>query len=231
MRVHVLQHVPFEDIGSMAEWFRQRGAQLSYTRFYEADAQLPEPAGFDLIVAMGGPMSVNDEAALPWLVAEKAFLRAAIASEVAVLGVCLGAQLIASALGARVQPNDEVEVGWFPVWRADALDEACFVFPPRVELLHWHGETFALPAGATLLASSAACRNQAFQLGRRVIGLQCHPEMTPEIVSDLLAEFGAELQPGRWVQGAAELAAVPAERYRAAQELMSDVLAYLLAKQ
>src|SRR6218665_308013 len=121
---------PFEDIGSMAEWFRQRGAQLSYTRFFEADAQLPELAGFDLIIAMGGPMSVNDEATLPWLVAEKAFLRRAIANEVAVLGVCLGAQLIASALGARVQPNDEVEVGWFPVWRADAPDEACFVFPP-----------------------------------------------------------------------------------------------------
>lgn len=230
MRVHVLQHVPFEGIGSMAEWFRQRGAQLSYTRFFEADAQLPELAGFDLIIAMGGPMSVNDEATLPWLVAEKAFLRRAIANEVAVLGVCLGAQLIASALGARVQPNDEVEIGWFPVWRADAVDEACFTFPPRVELLHWHGETFALPADATLLASSEACRNQAFQIGRRVIGLQCHPEMTPEIVSDLLDEFGADLQPGRWVQTTAQLAATPAERYRVAQGLMSDVLTYLLAK-
>lgn len=230
MRIHVLQHVPFEDIGSMAEWFRQRGAQLSYTRFYEADAQLPELVGIDLIIAMGGPMSVNDESTLPWLVTEKAFLREAIANEVAVLGVCLGAQLIASALGAQVQPNAEVEVGWFPVWRADMVGEECFTFPPRIELLHWHGETFALPADANLLASSEACRHQAFQIGRRVIGLQCHPEMTPAIVSDLLAEFGADLQPGRWVQSATELAAVPAERYRVAQGLMSDVLTYLLAK-
>jgi GMP synthase-like glutamine amidotransferase len=227
MRVHVLQHVPFEDIGSMAEWFQQRGAQLSYTRFYEVGAQLPEPGGFDLIVAMGGPMSVNDEATLPWLVAEKAFLRAAIASEVAVLGVCLGAQLIASALAAQVYPNEVAEIGWFPVWRADAVDEACFLFPERIELLHWHGETFALPEGASLLASSEACRHQAFQLGRRVIGLQCHPEMTPQIVADLLDECADELRPGTWVQTPEQLAA-SAAAYVPGNVLIARLLDYLV---
>jgi GMP synthase-like glutamine amidotransferase len=227
MRVQVLQHVPFEDVGSMAEWFQARGAELHYTRFFEADAHLPEVDRCDLIVAMGGPMSVNDEAELPWLIEEKAFLRQAIEAGVPVLGICLGAQLIASALGARVQPNAVAEIGWFPVWRAESVGDDCFVFPDRIELLHWHGETFALPEGARLLASSEACRHQAFQLGRRVIGLQCHPEMTPAIVADLLDECAGELRPGPWVQTPEQLAAEP-RRYLPGNVLMARLLDYLL---
>lgn len=228
MRVRVLQHVPFEDVGSMAGWFARRGAEVAYSRFFLPDARLPAVGECDLIVAMGGPMSVNDEAELPWLVAEKAFLREAIDAGVAVLGVCLGAQLIASALGARVHANGEAEIGWFPVWRADGVAEGCFVFPDRVELLHWHGETFELPPGASLLASSEACRHQAFQFGRRVIGLQCHPEMTAEIVAALLAECADELRPGPWVQTPRQLAAEPSA-YVPGQVLMARVLDYLLA--
>lgn len=227
MRVQVLQHVPFEDVGSMADWFQARGCALHYTRFFEADAVLPPVQDCDLIVAMGGPMSVNDEAELPWLVAEKAFLRHAMEAGIPVLGVCLGAQLIASALGARVHPNPVAEIGWFPVWRAEAIVEGCFVFPDRVELLHWHGETFELPAGATLLASSEACRHQAFQIGRRVIGLQCHPEMTQQIVAGLLDECADELRPGPWVQPPGRLAAEP-RAYLPGNVLMARVLDYLL---
>lgn len=227
MHVHILQHVPFEGIGSMAGWFQARGCTLHYTRFFESDARLPEPESCDLIVAMGGPMSVNDEAELPWLIEEKAFLRQAIETGVSVLGICLGAQLIASALGARVQPNAVAEIGWFPVWRAESVDEGCFVFPDRIELLHWHGETFALPEGASLLASSEACRHQAFQVGRRVIGLQCHPEMTPRIVADLLDEYASEVRPGRWVQTPEQLAAEP-RRYVPGNVLMARLLDYLL---
>ncbi|WP_457977638.1 gamma-glutamyl-gamma-aminobutyrate hydrolase family protein [Ectopseudomonas composti] len=227
MHVQVLQHVSFEGVGSMAEWFQARGAAVHYTRFFEADARLPDPASCDLIVAMGGPMSVNDEAELPWLIEEKAFLRQAIEQGIPVLGICLGAQLIASALGARVQPNAQAEIGWFPVWRAESVGEGYFVCPDRVELLHWHGETFDLPEGARLLASSEACRHQAFQLGQRVIGLQCHPEMTPVIVTDLLAECANELQPGPWVQTPAQLAAEP-RTYLPGNVLMARVLDYLL---
>lgn len=228
MRVWVLQHVPFEDVGSMADWFAARGAEVQYTRFFMPDERLPALDECDLIVAMGGPMSVNDEAELAWLVAEKAFLRAAIDAGVAVLGVCLGAQLIASALGARVYANGEAEIGWFPVWRADEAEAGRFVFPERIELLHWHGETFELPPGAALLASSEACRHQAFQFGRRVIGLQCHPEMTPAMVADLLAECADELRPGPWVQTVDELAATPVANYAAGRVLMGEVLEYLL---
>lgn len=227
MRVQVLQHVPFEDVGSMADWFRRHGAELRYTRFFEADAHLPKPEGCDLIVAMGGPMSVNDEAELPWLIEEKAFLRKAIDAGVPVLGVCLGAQLIASALGARVYPNAVAEIGWFPVWRTELIGEDCFTFPEHIELLHWHGETFELPEGATLLASSEACRHQAFQFGRRVIGLQCHPEMSPAIVADLLHECADELVPGPWVQAPGQLAA-EAQRYQPGNALITQILDYLL---
>ncbi|MDN5514935.1 MAG: gamma-glutamyl-gamma-aminobutyrate hydrolase family protein [Pseudomonas sp.] len=227
MHVQVLQHVPFEGVGSMAEWFQARGAAVHYTRFFEADARLPDPASCDLIVAMGGPMSVNDEAELPWLIEEKAFLRQAIEQGIPVLGICLGAQLIASALGARVQPNAQAEIGWFPVWRAESVGEGYFVFPDRVELLHWHGETSDLPEGARLLASSEACRHQAFQLGQRVIGLQCHPEMTPAIMADLLHQCADELKPGPWVQTPIQLAA-EAQRYQPGHALMAQVLDYLL---
>ncbi|PPC78659.1 amidotransferase [Pokkaliibacter plantistimulans] len=228
MRVLVLQHVPFEGIGAMENWFEQHDASIDYVRFFEADATLPPAQDFDLIIAMGGPMSVNDEQGYPWLVAEKRFLREAIQQgETAVLGVCLGAQLIASALGARVYANPVAEIGWYPIHQ-QGTDEDCFIFPPQIEVLHWHGETFDLPEGAQLLASSAACAHQAFQLGDRVIGLQCHPEMTASIIADLLDECGDELVPGEWVQDAATLSGVSEARYIKAHQLMQAILEYLL---
>lgn len=229
MKVHVLQHVPFEGIGHMQEWLTARGAEIEVTRFYLPDARLPDPAACDLVIAMGGPMSVNDEAELPWLVEEKGFIRAAIAAGVPVLGICLGAQLIASALGARVYGNGQAEIGWFPLEAiAQPESDDCFRFPAHFSALHWHGETFELPAGARHLAASAACRNQAFQLGRRVIGLQFHPEITRAIVAELLEECAGELVPGPYVQSPAQLAAIPEEAYREGHRLIEALLAYLL---
>ena len=229
MRVQVLQHLPCEDIGSMREWFAARGARLDYTRFYQADACLPPLAGLDLVVVMGGPMSVNDEASLPWLIEEKRFLREAIDAGIAVLGICLGAQLIASALGARVKANPLKEIGWFSVWRSGVSPDGCFDFPERELLFHWHGETFELPPGAVRLALSDACSNQAFQYGSRVIGLQCHPEMTEDIIQALIKEFPDELQPGQpWVQSPTDLLAQPAASYHAGQRLVEGVLEYLV---
>jgi len=229
MRVQVLQHLPCEDIGSMRDWFASRGARLDYTRFYQADARLPSLAGLDLIVVMGGPMSVNDEASLPWLIEEKRFLREAIDAGIAVLGICLGAQLIASALGAPVRHNPLKEIGWFSVWRSTPEAEGCFTFPERQLIFHWHGETFDLPPGAVHLAFSDACSNQAFQYGSRVIGLQCHPEMTEDIIRALIEAFPDELQPGQpWVQSATDLLAQPASSYQAGRRLVERVLEYLV---
>ncbi len=225
MRVHVLQHVPFEDIGSMSAWFRERGANPEYTRFYE-DPALPEPEGLDLVVAMGGPMSVNDEAEFPWLAAEKRFLREVVGRGVPVLGICLGAQLVANALESRVYKNPVKEIGWFPV-EATTGAAGMFGFPARCDVFHWHGETFDLPEGAVRLARSEGCGNQAFQLGRHVIGMQFHLETTPESVRALIGNCGEELAPGPYIQSRSEMLATPAETYGRANGLMGRVLAYL----
>ncbi|MGH8655750.1 MAG: type 1 glutamine amidotransferase [Gammaproteobacteria bacterium] len=144
MRAHYLQHVPFEGLGSIDPWLRSSGAEVTGTKFFE-NSMLPNVNDIDLLVVMGGPMSVNDEADLPWLVTEKQLIRAAIEKERAVVGICLGAQLIANAMGAPVYPNKEKEIGWFPVSRAPAHDpRGLFSFPAELLVFHWHGETFDL---------------------------------------------------------------------------------------
>lgn len=225
-RTHILQHVPFENIGSIATWLDKTGTTVTYTRFFE-DARLPDLAGLSLIIIMGGPMSVNDESALPWLRLEKEFIRDAVNSGVSVLGVCLGAQLIASALGARVYRNPHKEIGWFPV-EAVAGGKDIFIFPKKFSAFHWHGETFDLPGGAALLARSQACKNQAFQIGRKVIGLQFHLEVTRESVRSILGNCGTELaRAGRYVQTASELNRVNNAAYARINNIMDSMLSYV----
>ena len=226
MNVHVLQHVPFEGLGSIDAWLRDRAARVTYTKFFES-AALPDPADVDFIIALGGPMSVNDEAQLPWLRAEKEFVAAAIAANQAVLGICLGAQMIAKALGARVYPGPAKEIGWFPVF-AEPAGAVTFVFPARAMAFHWHGETFDLPAGAVHLARSAACRNQAFQFGERVIGLQFHLETTLASADSIIRHCGDELVPQPYIQTEAGLRSVPAADYAGINQLMTEVLEYLV---
>jgi len=225
VNVHVLQHVPFEGLGSIDEWLAARGVMPSYTRLFEND-RLPALDRVDMLIAMGGPMSANDEAELPWLRAEKRFVGDAVARGIPVLGVCLGAQLIASALGARVFRSPAKEIGWFPIHGASPLDPA-FRFPSECLVFHWHGETFDLPEGAVRLASSAGCENQAFQLRDNVIGLQFHLEITPDGASALVEHCGEELVPGTYVQSREDLRAIPRSSYETVNALMSDVLVHL----
>lgn len=225
MRVHVLQHVPFEGLGSIAEWLEQKDASINWSCLFEASV-FPPLNTIDFIIALGGPMSVNDEHQFPWLREEKRFIAAAIQAGKAVLGICLGAQLIANALGARVYPGREKEIGWFPVC-VEAGSEASFGFPTSTLAFHWHGETFDLPPDAVHLASSEACRHQAFQLGERVLAFQFHLETTPESAAALIAHCGHELVVQRFVQSAAELLSTPASCYRGINALMADALDYL----
>jgi GMP synthase-like glutamine amidotransferase len=226
MRAHYLQHVPFEGLGSIGSWLEAAGAEVTATRFYE-DAALPPLADVDLLVAMGGPMSVNDESQLPWLVAEKRFVREAVERGVPVLGICLGAQLIASALGARVYPNRLKEIGWLPIEAPPVGREGLFQLPATLEVFHWHGETFDLPAGSSRLASSAGCKNQAFQLGERVVGLQFHLETTPESARAIVENCRDELVPSPYVQTEQQLLAADSSRYRAINAVMDSLLAFL----
>ena len=177
LRAQVLQHVPFEGPAALEPRLRRAGFQIETTRFFDRPV-LPDPAAVDFLVALGGPMSVNDESALPWLAAEKDFIRRYLATGQPFLGVCLGAQLLASALGARVFPNRVKEIGWLPVAGIAHGNPAAFRFPETANVFHWHGETFDLPPGAEPLARSGACANQAFQIGAAV-GLQFHLETTP----------------------------------------------------
>jgi GMP synthase-like glutamine amidotransferase len=226
MHVHVFQHVPFEGLGSIGVWLAEWGARVSCTRFFAGDRPARADS-IDMLIALGGPMSVNDEVQFPWLEAEREVIREAISREVPVLGVCLGAQLIASALGARVFANAVKEIGWFPIESVSAPDWA-FKLPPECLVFHWHGETFELPEGAVRLARSEACTNQAFQLKRNVIGLQFHLETTPESVRALVENCRDDLVPAAYVQSEQELLAARATRYRPINSLMSDVLTFLV---
>jgi GMP synthase-like glutamine amidotransferase len=211
----------------MEPWLLRAGYQLTTTRFFESEP-LPSPAEIDLLIIMGGPMSVNDEREFPWLGDEKRFIREVISTDKAVLGVCLGAQLIASALGARVYPNPAKEIGWFPVFAEPCDSGAVFSFPPTALVFHWHGETFDLPAGAVRLARSQACRNQAFQVGASVIGLQFHLETTPESARQMVSHCRGELASSRFVESEAEILAADADRYASIHALMDRVLAFLV---
>ncbi len=206
MRVHYFQHAPFEGLASIAEWLSDAGHTVSSTQWW-MDGTAPAKDSFDWLIVMGGPMSVNDEATLPWLVEEKRCIEKAIRDGCRVLGVCLGAQLIASALGARVYPNDHKEIGWFPVRpTADAAASLYGdVMPDETVVFQWHGDTFDIPAGAVHLAESDVCRNQAFSYGDRVLAMQFHLETTPAFAHALVRHCADELVAEPYVQTATEI--------------------------
>ncbi len=224
VRVHWLQHVPFEGLGSIGVWLEAHHARVTVTRFFE-DARLPGPGDLDWLIVMGGPMSVNDESAYPWLSIEKRFIANAMSRGTTVLGICLGAQLIASALGARVYRNALPEIGWFPVERTASNGPGATAswLPDHCTVFHWHGETFDLPPGAERLARSATCENQGFTLGARVIGLQFHLETTPASARAMIEAGRSELVPGRSVQQEREILST-AGRFHRINGVMSALL-------
>ncbi len=226
LRAHYFQHAAFEGLGSIQGWLDAHGYEISSTPFFQPGPAVPTVDSIDLLIIMGGPMSVNDDAELPWLAAEKQCVRDCIAAGKPVLGICLGAQLIANCLGARVYANGEKEIGWFSVLNQAANNPALFQFPDEFTAFHWHGETFDLPSGAHLLASSHACTNQAFQLGSNVLGLQFHLETTPESAQALVKYCGDELVAADSVQSAGQILFAQDEHYRALNGLMAKVLAY-----
>jgi GMP synthase (glutamine-hydrolysing) len=185
MDVLVLQHIACEPPGEYETVLRELGATLHRVELDEGDP-LPPVADFDAIVAMGGPMSVNDDADLPWLTAEKRAIGDAVRAGVPYFGACLGVQLLAASLGARVYAGPAPEVGVLPVTlTAEGAADPIFAgLPQTFPTLQWHGDTFDLPEGATLLASSPACANQAFRYGRLAYGVQFHVEVLPAMARE-----------------------------------------------
>jgi len=206
---------------------RERGHELSFTRWW-ADEAAPGVDDYDWLVVMGGPMSVHQHRDHPWLVAEKAALSSAFAAGKRVLGVCLGAQLIADVLGAKIVQNREREIGWWPVRAVPVADDvagARYAFPSHATVLHWHGDTFSLPPGATRLAESDVCSQQAFAWGERVLGLQFHLEMNAPAVAEIAAACADELEGGgQWVQSPDALVSGAHEHEEAATALLHRLL-------
>jgi len=229
MDFHYLQHVPFEGPGSIAPWMHDGGHRLTGVPLYSG-AALPAVAAIDGLVVMGGPMSVHDEAAYPWLTQEKRFIEAVIAAGRPVLGVCLGGQLIAEVLGGAVIPGQHKEIGWFEIRRRDEAARSALAgfLPERLDVFHWHGETFTVPEDAIPLASSEACTNQGFVYDERVVALQFHLETTEASARALIENAAADLAPGPYVQAADAMLADPA-RFTAVNGVMAGLLERLTA--
>src|ERR1051326_5669403 len=200
MRLHYLQHVPFEGLAKIEEWANRAKNTVTATRFYLNEA-LPAIENLDTLVIMGGPMGANDDAKYKWMKAEKLFIELAIQKGKKVLGICLGAQLIAAMMGSKVYANSYKEIGWFPIElnppnvRYNALN----VLPQRTTVFHWHGDTFDLPKNAVHLARSRACENQAFSIGSNVLGLQFHLALGMPQIESLLRHSASDLTPGDFV--------------------------------
>jgi GMP synthase-like glutamine amidotransferase len=223
MSIAVITHTPFEHAGRIADAVRRAGFELQYVDAAAASA-LPDPLRHEAIVLMGGPMSTNDR--LPWIEPELALIRRAAETRRPVLGVCLGAQLVAKALGGRVYPNPSKEIGWFPIhWTETAASDPLFhELPDPLTTFHWHGETFDLPSGAEWLAYSDLCRNQAFRYGSNIYGLQFHIEVTPDMIDDWcgqqvncadLRELTSPPDPNAWAVQQEQLAAIVFDRWTA----------------
>lgn len=208
MRIHHLQHVPFEDLGSMQQVLEEKGHQLSATHLYKT-SNFPAIADFDWLIVMGGPMGIYDENTYPWLAAEKHFIREAIEAGKIVVGICLGAQLIADVLGAKVYANKNKEIGWFDIQRSAGLDNTVLAqaIPKTFKAFHWHGDTFDIPEGAVPFGSSEACKNQGFILNNRILGLQFHLETTADSASRLIEHCADELNDAEYIQSKIEMLA------------------------
>ncbi|MCW9708271.1 type 1 glutamine amidotransferase [Fodinibius salsisoli] len=202
MNIHYLQHVPFEGPGYIKEWTDNTDHQLTGAHLYKEE-KLPSPDELDALIVMGGPMGVGDEGSYPWLSPEKELIKRCIQEKKKVLGICLGAQLIADVLGAGVTAMSQKEIGWFPLhWSKESGEHPLLDFlPARQTVLHWHGDMFDIPAGALPLASSDCCPNQGFVIDNQVLGLQFHLEMTPEGLSKLISHSEDKLSTeGDYVQ-------------------------------
>jgi|YelNatPaOPRAMG01_1025707.scaffolds.fasta_scaffold10362_5 GMP synthase (glutamine-hydrolysing) len=200
MKIHIIQHVEYENPGFIEDWIIEKKHSVSYTKFYK-DSELPKLDEFNWLIVLGGPMGVYDEKKFPWLSKEKTFIKQAIENDKIVLGICLGAQLIASSFGWRVYPNLYKEIGWFKITMTveSKYNNLFNFFPEELVVFHWHGDTFELPKGLTNIAQSEACKNQAFVYKEKVIGLQFHLEVTPQSLQNMITNGEDELVEDKYI--------------------------------
>jgi GMP synthase-like glutamine amidotransferase len=227
MKILCLKHIAFEGPGAFALWAQSRGHELEVFAVYQ-NAPLPSMETFDALLVMGGPMNIYEDAIYPWLPRETSYIRGAITAGKHVIGICLGAQLIAHALGASVTPGAHKEIGWFPIHRNHNCPEA-LPFPEELRVLHWHGDAFEIPADAKPIALSEACANQGFLYRDRVLALQCHLEMTPQSLALLIVACSNELvDDAPTIQDATTMLAEPQATYEHMQNVLFKMLDALI---
>lgn len=200
MRIHSFEHEPFEGLSNIEVWAKNKCHSITRTLLFKNE-KLPEMSDFDWLVIMGGYMNIYEEDKYPWLTKEKKFIAEAIARKKIVLGVCLGSQLIADVLGGEVSRNRYREIGWFPVSLTREARNSSIVntLPNKFIAFHWHSDTFKIPPGATRVAESEGCANQAFEYGR-VIGWQFHIEYSIESINNMFKNCGDDLVEGKYIQ-------------------------------
>lgn len=226
MHAVILQHHPIEGPGSLTSWLDSHTTSTQIIKLYDGEV-CPAPGSVGLLIILGGPMSVNDEGEFPWLTAEKTFIRQVIDCNRPVLGICLGSQLIASALGAAVKPNKHKEIGWLAIEGITTSGETTITLPTTT-VFQWHGETFDLPDGATLLARSQACAHQAFLYKDKVLALQFHLEVTPELVKLFIENGRHELVSAPYIQSPEVILSKSVYLYRAGNKLLEKLLNLLI---
>ena len=193
MKIHYLQHDDLVQACTIEQWATEQGILLSNTQVHKGEA-FPDTSDFDLLIILGGRMGAYEEDDYPWLADEKVFIKRAIADNKYVLGLCLGAQILADVLGGLVYPHIQKEIGWWPVQFSSQIEGTLLQgLSETVHLFEFHGDTFTLPTGARLLASSEGCENQAFIYNDRVLAVQFHPEVSVENMQ-VLAEAVGEVQ-------------------------------------
>lgn len=227
MKMHYLQHVPFETPANIRKYFTAHGHGVEGTHVYRGEV-LPDVDDFDCLVIMGGPMGVYEEEVYPWLKEEKKLIRHAIDSNKKVLGICLGAQLIAEALDAGVYPGPQIEIGWYPVKKSGASALAISLDEEEVTVFHWHGDTFDLPKGAELLFESTPGIKQGFSYTNHVLALQFHLEMTKASVVELVKNAGNALVEAPYIQDATTILTIDAY-YKSNEVLLNTLLTIFLS--
>jgi GMP synthase (glutamine-hydrolysing) len=222
MKISVIQHADYEGPGEIAAWACERGHTLTITHIYRGDP-LPFWDSFDLLVVMGGEMNVYEYRDWPWLKPEREMIEAALAAGKRVVGICLGAQLIADALGSRVTQNPEFELGWLPIAFTPEAAEFLEPLPAESTVLHWHGDTYELPTGATRLAFTPACPEQGFVIPGKCLGVQFHLETNPELASQMV-QSQEHWPHGPYVQTRLEVLVQAAKHQKANRQLLHALL-------
>jgi len=209
MRIHYIIHAPFENLGVIEDWIANNKHIAVGTHTYRGE-QLPDVSEFDFLIVMGGPQCAVNIDRHPYLQQEVALIQQAIQTNKAVLGICLGSQLLGLALGAAVEHSPHKEIGAYPIETTQAAEDDLLFkqFPKRFSVMQWHSDMPGLSDDCVLLASSAGCPTQAFRYGDRVYGFQFHLEFLPKNVIDLLTHCGDDLTPGQYVSEAEELLAL-----------------------